>query len=94
MSIYLTAIVKSKKEKTAELRHILLDMVSNSRKEDACIQYDLQESSSENTFIFHEEWVNQDGLDAHNQQSYIQAFVKKSAELTDAVVIYKTEKLA
>ncbi|WP_205942945.1 putative quinol monooxygenase [Pedobacter frigidisoli] len=52
MSIYLTAIVKSKTATTAELRTILLDMVANSRKEEACIQYDLHEAAAENTFIF------------------------------------------
>ncbi|MBC6110672.1 putative quinol monooxygenase [Pedobacter fastidiosus] len=93
MSIYLTAIVKSKADKIAELRSILLDMVSNSRMEKACIQYDLHESLAENTFIFQEEWADQSSLDAHNKQSYIQAFVKKAGALTDSVVIYKTDKL-
>lgn len=93
MSIYLTAIVKSKTDKTAELKDILLNMVSNSRLEEDCIQYDLHESLIENTFIFHEEWADQSSLDAHNQKSYIQSFVKISSELTDSVFIYKTAKI-
>lgn len=94
MSVYLTAIVKSKTTTTAELRAILLDMVTNSRKEEACIQYDLHEAAAENTFIFQEEWESQQGLDFHNQQAYITAFVEKSSALIDSIVIYKTEKLA
>jgi len=94
MSIYLTAIVKSKVETTATLRTVLLDMVANSRKEEACIQYDLHESAADHTFIFQEEWKDQPGLDLHNQQSYILAFVEQAGALTDDVVIYKTEKLA
>jgi len=43
MSIYLTVIVKSKPEKKEELRTLLLNMVYQSRKEGACIQYDLHE---------------------------------------------------
>lgn len=94
MNIYLTAIVKSKKETTATLRTVLLDMVANSRKESACIQYDLHESANEHTFIFQEEWKDQAALDKHNQQPYILAFVEQSAALTDDIVIYKTEKIA
>ncbi|MCX2496184.1 putative quinol monooxygenase [Pedobacter sp. PF22-3] len=94
MSIYLTAIVKSKQETTAELRTMLLDMVANSRKEEACIQYDLHDAASDHTFIFHEEWKDQAGLDLHNKQSYILDFVAQSGRLTDEIVIYKTEKVA
>ncbi|MBO9676247.1 MAG: antibiotic biosynthesis monooxygenase [Sphingobacteriaceae bacterium] len=94
MSIYLTAIVKSKQETTAELRTMLLDMVANSRKEEACIQYDLHESAGDHTFIFQEEWKDQEGLDLHNAQPYILAFVAQAAKLTEDIIIYKTEKLA
>lgn len=94
MSIYLTAIVKSKKETTAALRTMLLDMVVNSRKEEACIQYDLHESTVDDTFIFQEEWKDQPSLDLHNQQPYILGFVAQAGTLTDNIVIYKTEKLA
>lgn len=94
MSIYLTAIVKSKPEKRAELKLFLLNMVSLSRAETACIQYDLHENVSENIFVFQEEWANQQGLDAHNRQAYILDFVNKSNDLTTEIIIYKTEKLA
>ncbi|WP_316843501.1 putative quinol monooxygenase [Pedobacter psychrodurus] len=94
MSIYLTAIVKSKKETITALRAVLLDMVENSRKEEACIQYDLHESASNRTFIFQEEWKDQPSLDVHNKQPYILAFVEQAATLTEDIVIYKTEKLA
>ncbi|MFD2582715.1 putative quinol monooxygenase [Pedobacter vanadiisoli] len=94
MSIYLTAIVKSKHDTTAALRTMLLDMVANSRKEEACIQYDLHESAGDHTFIFQEEWKDQVGLDLHNKQPYILAFVAQADKLTEDIIIYKTEKLA
>lgn len=77
------------------LKALLLDLVQNSRKETACIQYDLQQSIEEpNTFIFHEIWENQIGLDNHNQQSYIQSFFKNSELLLKEIpVLYKTNKL-
>lgn len=94
MSIYLTAIIKSKPDTVDQLRTILLDMVSNSRKEEACIQYDLHESAADFTFVFQEEWKDQAGLDQHDQQAYILAFVAQAPALTDEIVIYKTSKLA
>ncbi|WP_316826763.1 putative quinol monooxygenase [Pedobacter miscanthi] len=94
MSIYLTAIIKSKQATVAPLRTILLDMVANSRKEEACIQYDLHESAGNLTFIFQEEWKDQASLDQHNEQPYILAFVDQAGVLTDEIVIYKTQKLA
>lgn len=94
MSIYLTAIVKGKPDTVNPLRTVLLNMVANSRKEEACIQYDLHEAAGDLTFIFQEEWKNQSGLDLHNQQPYILAFVEQAGALTDDIIIYKTEKLA
>lgn len=82
MSIYLTAILKAKKESVQELKMILDNMVLNTRKEEACEKYDLQQGLEDETvFIFHEIWKSKEGLDAHNQQSYIKEFVEKAPDL-------------
>ncbi|WP_395048558.1 putative quinol monooxygenase [Flavobacterium sp.] len=95
MAINLTVIIKSKSENIEKLKSLLLDIVQNSKKEAACIQYDLHQSKEEpNTFIFHEIWKNQNGLDNHNQQSYIQSFFEISKPLLlQTPILYKTEKL-
>lgn len=93
MSIYLTAIVKSKPESNTALKLVLLNMVNLSRTEAACIRYELYENVLESTFIFQEEWADQEGLDMHNEQAYILDFVSKSNDLTTEILIYKTEKL-
>jgi quinol monooxygenase YgiN len=94
MSIYLTVIVKSKPEKKEELRTLLLNMVYQSRKEGACIQYDLHEVTDQDIFIFQEEWADQTGLDFHNEQEYLKDFVSKAEQLTDEIMAYKTGKIA
>lgn len=87
MSIYLTAILKSKKDKIQELKLILDNMVLNTRKEEACEKYELQQGLDDETvFIFHEIWKSKEGLDAHNQQSYIKEFVEKAPELLEEPV--------
>ena len=95
MAINLTVILKSKTESIEILKSLLLDLVQNSNKETACLQYDLHQSDKEpNTFIFHEVWENQDGLDLHNQQSYLQTFFENAKlYLQEAPIIYKTNKL-
>ncbi|KIA86689.1 putative quinol monooxygenase [Flavobacterium sp. AED] len=95
MTINLTVIIKSKPESIETLKSLLLDIVQNSIKEAACLQYDLHQSHNEpSTFIFHEIWENQDGLDNHNRQSYIQSFFENSKLLLqETPILYKTEKL-
>jgi quinol monooxygenase YgiN len=95
MAINLTVILKSKTESIETLKSLLLDLVQNSKKETACRQYDLHQSDKEPTiFIFHEVWENQDGLDLHNQQSYLQTFFENAKlYLQEAPIIYKTNKL-
>lgn len=95
MNINLTAIVKSKPEHTEEVKAYLLNMVDNSKKEEACLQYDLHQNNEEPTiFVFHEIWKDKEGLEAHNSQPYIQDFVKASEGLLEEnVLIYKTQKI-
>lgn len=53
MNIYLTAIIKSKPEYLTEVTNVLNNMVFETRKEKACLQYDLHQSlEDKNTFIF------------------------------------------
>jgi len=84
MSIYLTAILKAKKESIQDLKSILDNMVQNTTKEEACEKYELQQGLEDETiFIFHEIWKSKEGWDAHNQQSYIKEFVEKAPDLLE-----------
>lgn len=84
MSIYLTAILKSKTEKIQQLKSILDNMVLNTKKEESCEKYELQQGLEDETvFIFQEIWKSKEGLNAHNQKSYIREFVEKAPELLE-----------
>lgn len=95
MKLYVTAIIKSKAEYRQEIQAVLLNMVKETRKEQACIQYDLhQEINDPNIFVFYEIWANQKGLDSHNQQSYIQEFGSIiDSQLQEKPSIYITQKI-
>jgi len=95
MEINLTVIIKSKSENREDLKTILQNLVENSRKELACVQYDLHQNIDDsNIFIFHEIWKNKEGLDLHNKQSYLLNF-KQVAEslLQEKIIVYSTSKI-
>ncbi|WP_426484493.1 putative quinol monooxygenase [Flavobacterium sp. 2] len=90
--ISITAIIKSKKENIQQLQSLLNDLVVETRKEAACVRYDLHHS--ENVFIIWEEWKDQTGLDLHNNQSHLQDFISKSENFVSAPIqVYKTAQI-
>lgn len=96
MDINLTAIIRSKPGNATAMKAFLLELVSESTKEPACLQYDLHQSDDdENMFIFHEIWQGEEGLNIHNGQPHIKQFGENVADIIDGpVVIYKTTKLS
>ncbi|WP_027388576.1 putative quinol monooxygenase [Chryseobacterium gregarium] len=75
MKIYLTAVIKVKEQYRAEVLEVLQNMVRETQKEEANELYILHQGiEDKNQFVFYEIWKNQEGLEQHNQQPYIQAF--------------------
>ena len=95
MEINLTVILKSKSEYREELKSVLENLVENSRKEEACLQYDLHQNIEDpNIFIFHEVWKNKEGLDLHNKQSYLVKFSQTAESLLqEKIIIYLTSRI-
>ena len=90
--ISITAILKSKPENLIEVQNLLNHLVTETRKEAACIRYDLH--TSENVFILWEEWKDQPGLDLHNEQSYLKEFIQKTENLVSSPIqVYKTVQI-
>ncbi|KFF05542.1 putative quinol monooxygenase [Flavobacterium reichenbachii] len=90
--ISITAILKSKQENLIEVQNMLTHLVTETRKEAACIRYDLH--TTDNVFIIWEEWKDQAGLDFHNSQSYLQEFIKKAENLVSTPIqVYKTVQI-
>ncbi|GEC71405.1 Quinol monooxygenase YgiN [Flavobacterium flevense] len=90
--ISITAIIKSKKETTETVKNMIHNLVANTRKEAACIRYDLH--YTENVFIIWEEWKDQPGLDIHNEQLYLKDFITNSESLlASPIQVYKTTQV-
>ena len=87
--ISITAIIKTKQENIEQVRYMIHHLVTETRKEAACGRYDLH--TTENVFIIWEEWKDQSGLDFHNNQPYLQDFIKQSEDLVASPIqVYKT----
>lgn len=90
--ISITAIFNSKAEHTEKLEGMLHHLVTKTRKEAACVRYDLHKS--DNVFILWEEWQDQPGLDVHNNQSYLLDFISQSETLVSTPIqVYKTTQI-
>lgn len=95
MKIYLTAIIKAKEDYRKEVETVLKNMVTETLKEEANELYTLHQSiEDKNHFIFYEIWKSKEGLEQHNQQSYIQEFVGLVDEkLQEKPLIYISQKI-
>lgn len=93
MKIYLTAIIKAKEEYRNDVLEVLQNMVAETQKEEANELYTLHQGiEDKNQFVFYEIWENEEGLERHNEQPYIQAFGDLVNEkLQEKPQIYLTE---
>lgn len=85
MSDKLTVIAKieAKKDSIELVKNELQKLISITRAEKGCIQYDLhQDNSDPSVFIFFENWESRDLLQAHLQNDHL----KRYMEATDGHV--------
>jgi quinol monooxygenase YgiN len=76
------ALIKAKSGYEDKVREALLNLVSRTRKEAGCINYDLHQSSAEKSlFMFYENWVSKKDLDEHLEQPYLRDFFGKAEEM-------------
>jgi quinol monooxygenase YgiN len=76
------AFAQAKHGKENELEEALLELVSHSRKEAACINYDLHRHLDKpGMFVFYENWIDRDGLEQHRKTQHIADFRSRASDL-------------
>jgi quinol monooxygenase YgiN len=81
-SLTVIARIKAKTGLEDRVREVLMALVSPTRTESGCINYDLHEAAEEKgLFMFYENWTSRKDLDEHLHMPYLQSFLKKSEEL-------------
>lgn len=74
--------VVAKPEKREELLKILASFVAPTRTEPGCINYDFHcDADDPNTFVFYENFVNQQALDKHLAMPYLRPLLDRVDEL-------------
>lgn len=92
MNIYLTVVVKAKPEHQQEIKTLLQSLPELSKKEDACIEYDVHQSiDDENVFILNEKWESLEGLERHNEQTYSKEFFASFDKLQEPPMVYRSK---
>jgi quinol monooxygenase YgiN len=72
----------AKPEAREELYHILLAQVAPTRAEADCVSYDFHcDKENPNIFVFYENFVDRDALDAHLAMPYLQPLFSERARL-------------
>ena len=80
--ITVIAIFQARPGKQAELKSALTALVTPTRKESGCLNYDLHVLPEEPTkFLFHENWSTKAQLDAHLQSAHLKALLPRLDEL-------------
>ena len=91
-TITVVATFEARPGKEAELRNALIELVTPTRKEPGCLNYDLHASpDSPGRFLFHENWTSKSALETHLQSPHIQALLPRVDELCSeppAIVVW------
>lgn len=78
----ITGTIYGRPEKREELIALLRSFMAPTRAEAGCVEYQFHECKDEpNTFMFYENWVNQEALDLHLGMPHIRPIFERQAEL-------------
>ncbi len=81
-TITVVATFQARPGKETELKNALIGLVTPTRKEAGCINYDLHASPEDPAkFLFHENWTSKAHLDAHLKTAHIAALLPRVDEL-------------
>ena len=76
------ATIKAKKGLEETVKNEIMSLLSPTRAEPGCLNYDLHQSCDDNAvFMLYENWVSKEDLDKHLAMPYLQAFLGKAPDL-------------
>lgn len=76
------ATFRAKQGHDSELKEELLKLLSPTRAEAGCINYDLHQAPDRpGNFLFHENWTTREALDKHLETPHLKGFLARSNEL-------------
>ena len=89
------AKIVAKPEQIEKVRDHCLRLVPPTLDEKGCINYDLyQDNTDPRIFLFHENWDNEDDLNAHSRSPHLKAFKDAAPELVDEWQVLRMTKIS
>lgn len=83
-TLTLVARIKAKDGMEEKVRRELMSLLSPTRLEAGCIDYNLYQSTDDKSlFMFFEDWASKDDLEKHRQMPYLKAWKEKAKELLE-----------
>jgi quinol monooxygenase YgiN len=83
-SLTVVAQIQAKPGKESQVRHELLSLVAQSRKEAGCLNYDLHQALDNHAlFLPHENWTSEAHSERHLQKPDFQAVLARLRQLVD-----------
>ena len=80
--VTVVARIKAKSGKEGYVKQELLKLLSPTRSEAGCINYDLHQSLDNKThFLFHENWASQEAFNKHLETSHVKNFLNQADQL-------------
>jgi quinol monooxygenase YgiN len=84
-TITVVATFQARPGKETELRSALLALLTPTRKEAGCLNYDLHQTPDDPAgFLFHENWTSKAALEAHLESTHLKALIPRVDELCTA----------
>jgi quinol monooxygenase YgiN len=82
--IVLIARLKVKPGTEDEAKRAALAIITESRAEEGCLNYDFHQAIDDSTiFVWHETWTNKSALDAHFKMPYFDELGAKLKDITE-----------
>jgi len=86
--IPVVAIIKAKAHQEKNLEAVLKKMVVETKKEPGCMAYTLHlDTKDSRVFVFIEQWMSEQALQAHLTSTHIQAALARQEELIESLDI-------
>ena len=80
--ITVVARIKAKGGMEEAVRQELMSLISPSRADDGCINYDLHQATDDKSiFLFYENWSNKNNLDKHSKTPHFKSFFEKAESM-------------
>jgi len=84
-TVHVIARVRAKEGKEEALKAVLTDLIAPSRREIACLKYDLLQSTTDvRSFCFAERWDNEQGLEEHAASAHVKKAGERLADLVES----------